>query len=68
VQRLQDITEADAVAEGGDLVQARMYPELGTCRDWFHDLWNSIHGPEAWAENPWVAAISFTVEQRNIDQ
>lgn len=68
VQRLQDITEADAVAEGGDAVQARLYPELGTCRHWFQDLWNSLHGPEAWDANPWVAAYSFTVQRWNIDQ
>ena len=31
------------------------------------DLWNSLHGPDAWAANPWVAAISFTVSRGNID-
>lgn len=30
-------------------------------------LWNSIHGPEAWAANPWVVALTFRVERRNID-
>lgn len=68
VQRLQEISEADAVAEGGDPVQARMYPELGTCRHWFSDLWNSINGPDAWDANPWVAAYTFTVQRGNIDQ
>ncbi len=67
VQRLQEISEADAVAEGGDPVQARMYPELGTCRDWFADLWDSLHGPDAWDDNPWVCAVTFTVEKKNID-
>lgn len=28
---------------------------------------NSLHGPDAWAANPWVAAISFTVARRTID-
>ena len=28
---------------------------------------NSIHGPDAWDANPWVAAISFTVHRCNID-
>jgi len=68
VQRLQEISEADAVAEGGDAVQARMYPELGTCRDWYADLWDSLHGPDAWDANPWVVALSFTVQRGNIDQ
>lgn len=67
VHRLQDISEADAVAEGGDAVQARMYPELGTCRHWYQDLWNSLHGPDAWDANPWVVALTFTVERGNID-
>ncbi|MBA9071830.1 hypothetical protein FHR71_005622 [Methylobacterium sp. RAS18] len=29
--------------------------ERAACRD----LWNSIHGKDAWDANPWVAAISF---------
>ena len=33
----------------------------------FAGLWNSLHGPNAWGTNPWVVAISFTVERRNID-
>ena len=33
----------------------------------FGSLWNSLHGPDAWDANPWVAAISFTVREGNID-
>ena len=33
----------------------------------FAGLWNSFHGPDAWAANPWVAAISFDVIRANID-
>ena len=33
----------------------------------FSALWDSIHGPDAWDANPWVAAISFTVHRCNID-
>ncbi|MDO8983958.1 hypothetical protein [Cypionkella sp.] len=68
VQRLQDISEADAVAEGADAASIRMYPELGTARHWYQDLWNSINGESAWDKNPWVAAYSFTVQNGNIDQ
>jgi len=31
-------------------------------------LWDSINGEGAWDKNPWIVAVTFTVEQRNIDQ
>lgn len=70
VQRLHDITEADALAEGvGSLTVTT--PKLGlasvTAIEGYRDLWNILHGPAAWPANPWVAAISFTVRQGNID-
>lgn len=76
VQRLQDISEADAKAEGPTALPPLMADHGGvTCdirefthRNSFRDLWNSIHGPDAWDANPWVAAYTFTVEKRNIDQ
>lgn len=66
VQRLQDISEADAQAEG---CPARTYEDLAgqDPRGWFRDLWDSIHGAGAWDANPWVVAVSFAVERRNID-
>lgn len=74
VQRLQEISEADARAEGvecdSDGWRDYLMPSTQCCsspRDSFHSLWNSLHGPAAWDANPWVAAISFTVERRNID-
>jgi hypothetical protein len=30
-----------------------------TERELFAELWNSIKGPGAWDENPWVWVISF---------
>ena len=109
VKRLQEISEADAVAEGvvwqeptdDDRAWAKQYadenggspdidgvwiapgtrqgwgatPEIRDLPQWgptaafaFRSLWNSLHGPEAWDANPWVAAISFTVHRCNIDQ
>lgn len=69
VQRLQEISEADAVAEG----MPRMPDEfadttLATSRYWFRDLWESLHGPGAWALNPWVAAYTFRPILGNIDR
>ena len=63
VERLQDISEADAVAEGvlngpgadGPLAE-------------YEALWDHINGPDAWVANPWVVAVSFTVGRHNIDQ
>lgn len=83
VQRLQDISEADAWAEGckpgtiddrGNPFPAEEPSADGKCmigwdcaRDWYADLWEALHGPTAWDANPWVAAYSFTVEKMNID-
>lgn len=83
VQRLQDISEEDAWAEGcvkGDPTDnSGHFPaeepdpsgigELGwdCARDWYADLWNSLHGADAWAANPWVAAYSFETHACNID-
>jgi hypothetical protein len=36
-------------------------------RQAYRTLWEVLYGPDAWAANPWVLAISFTVERRNID-
>lgn len=55
VQRLQEISEDDAEAEGCDS------PLVNSC-DEFALLWESINGKRApWSNNPWVWAISFKV-------
>lgn len=56
VERLNDISEADAVAEG--------IPPFPTSpsnipRMHYATLWNSINGAGSWDANPWVWAISF---------
>lgn len=67
VERLQEISDGDCIAEGA--CDALPMTALGgSPREAFADLWNSIHGPGAWAANPWVAAVSFEVHRCNIDQ
>ena len=69
VERLQDISEADARAEGwaGPIDGRSDEANRDAVRDWFSDLWIDINGPGSWEANPWVCAVSFTVERRNID-
>ena len=78
VERLQDISEADAIAEGAPLPRYGVWPfvderrgltgQATSARAWFAMLWDSLHGPGAWEANPWVAAISFTRSMGNIDE
>lgn len=72
VQRLQDISEEDAVAEGYPSPEQRAQGGVAEIRDaypiaWYSWLWDSINGAGSWEANPWVSAISFTAEHRNID-
>lgn len=81
IERLQDISREDAIAEGIEHCPDKGLPPsywrdylVSEARIWFGDpvqsyrsLWNSINGAGAWEANPWVVAISFDVEQRNID-
>lgn len=59
VERLQDISEADAIAEGiQELIDAGVDHD-GTPRDTFRKLWESINGPGSWDANPWVWVVEF---------
>lgn len=83
VQRLQDISEADAIAEGIELVKVtkqwgnhwRNYGADGmtdrSAKYSFQTLWTSINGHKkmvSWNDNPWVAAYTFNPIIRNIDR
>ncbi len=63
VERLGDISEADAIAEGCGVYSEGEWlnhVECGITRvQRFHELWESINGPESWAANPWVWVIEF---------
>lgn len=67
VERLQGISEADAIAEG---IERR----VDACGEWAHyadtglttdaigsyrSLWELINGPASWKANPWVWVVEF---------
>lgn len=59
VQRLQEISEEDAMAEGCERVPKPIMPD-STYRLCFERLWQSINAKRApWASNPWVWAVTF---------
>lgn len=100
VQRLQEISEADAIAEGATsrpnchgfedrddgwcmdwtrVGQASKWASdgktlherdvcLATARHAFANVFDAINGTASWNANPWVVAVAFTVEKRNIDR
>lgn len=69
VQRLQDISEADAIAEGcaknhngyywGGSHAVSGLKQLPTAIDAYRDLWQSINGSGSWEANPWVWVVEF---------
>lgn len=62
VERLQDISEEDAKAEGTQ-------PEGtgGEASAWFAHAWEKIHSLQSWLDNPWVWVIEFQTHKRNVD-
>lgn len=62
VDRLQDISDAHAVAEGVSPRQPAAASGIyitGQYRLGFRDLWESINGPGSWDANPWVWVVEF---------
>lgn len=78
VQRVQEITEEDAIAEGvgsSEVCKMLATPAGGGDPDSgyelallqspllaYRDCWNEINGPESWERNPWVWAITAPLE------
>lgn len=78
VERLQDISEADAIAEGlydargHHLAECPAYSDepnrkcacgSQTAQEEYHGLWDSINGAGSWSANPWVWVIEFSQHQ-----
>lgn len=83
IERLQDISEADAIAEGIERHKSGWMPYSTAFfdgdgatpanyhrdpRESYRQLWDKINGNGAWDENPWVIAYTFTVHRQNIDR
>ncbi len=70
VERVQDISEADAQAEGcsrpvlydpSEAMGFKVHPMTGNYADAYAALWESINGKGSWADNPWCWALTFKV-------
>lgn len=83
VERLQECSEADAIAEGIEPHKSGWMPYSTAFYDGdgitpanyhadprisYMQLWDSINGQGAWDANPWIVAYTFTVERGNIDK
>jgi hypothetical protein len=63
IERLQDISESDAEAEGAEYGLDceggfNLHP-LGNRRHGYAHLWEEINGAGSWAANPWVWVVDF---------
>lgn len=81
IERLQEISEEDAIAEGVNAISVAEVPRPAawSARQDYMRLWDSINGKPlkrkglppldiSWSANPWVVATTFTVHLGNIDQ
>ncbi len=66
VQRIQDISCADVLAEGSPVpLREHSNPELGiqcvSAKEWFSEEWNRTNAKRgnSWESNPWTWAITF---------
>lgn len=56
VERLNDISRGDAMAEGCPFPNMASGPDP---RKWYSGLWDEINGAGSWAANPWVWVVEF---------
>jgi hypothetical protein len=67
VERLQQISEADAMAEGCPLINPDPFiPGHGgsSASGWYSQLWEDIHGAGSWDADPWVWVVEFRALER----
>lgn len=78
VERLNDISHEDALAEGVTKIRDHCYvikgfdyDTAGLCHSSpvtpYAKLWDHINGDGAWEANPFVVAVSFNVHKCNVD-
>ncbi|NVK20745.1 MAG: hypothetical protein HWE30_18835 [Methylocystaceae bacterium] len=75
VQRLQELSDADAIAEGVPQSGGRYEDEHSgrwhscTVAE-FRSLWDGLNAKRGygWQTNPWVAAYTFEVIRQNVDE
>jgi hypothetical protein len=73
VQRLQEISEVDAKAEGAIRMvvdeDGKFYEsDAGTYVCGFAGIWQHLHGAASWDANPFVVALTFRTLKGNIDR
>lgn len=61
VERINDISDADAWAEGVDMTDALSMPCADGAAAVYSALWERINGKGSWDLNPWVWVIEFKV-------
>jgi hypothetical protein len=68
VERLQDISEIDAFAEGVEKVNRMWRYYLGDGNglvsfpsDSYRSLWEKLNGEDSWQLNPWVWVVEFKI-------
>ena len=69
VEKLCDITEEDAMAEGSERGIYRTGPKYtqfhlelnhhASYKDGYKFIWETINGKDSWGKNPWVWVLSF---------
>jgi hypothetical protein len=61
VERLNDCSDEDALAEGVDRTNTSI---PGYAKKRYETLWESINGAGSWAANPWVWVVEFKVVKK----